>query len=88
MSFLLVGIISCNEDDRILLDPNDLDNTILNLATATSESTANLGIQVFEVGATVDIMLQSSTLLGSARSFGVTIIEEKTTIEDIYFSLP
>lgn len=79
--------LSCNEDDAILFNPDNVQDTILNVATSTSETQAFLNIDVNET-ASVDIMLQSSTRLSQDRSFSVTIVEEETDADPIYYNLP
>lgn len=79
--------LSCNEDDAILFNPDNVQDTILNVATSTSETQAFLNIDVNET-ASVDIMLQSSTRLSQDRSFSVTIVEEETDADPVYYNLP
>jgi len=78
---------SCNEDDTILFDPDNLDDTLLNVATESSETMANLGILINET-ASIDIMVQSSTLLNTDRTFTISIVDDLTDADPIYFNLP
>ncbi len=84
---ILLLTISCNEDDRILFDPDNQEDTLLNLATVTSENSANLGILINET-ASVDIMLQSSTRSNTDRTFNVNIVDDQTDADPVYYNLP
>ncbi len=87
MVTVVLFTISCNEDDRILFDPDNQEDTILNVATATSETMANLAIPINESIST-DIMIQSSTRTNVDRTFNINILDDQSDADPIYFDLP
>ncbi len=81
---LLALVLSCNSDDRILFDPNNLEasNTLLGF----EGQTADLVILINDVG-TVDVTINVSTISPNDRTFNLRV-GEASTADPIYFELP